>query len=105
MVTWVPTASSHSPFHFLLFHLSVSTLHLPLVLALKSAPPRGAPLIEAPDDLSDCSLGQKTRDQGNRGLPIVPKPSQDYPVRVCRVCTAGGDHCSRQRHGQFVYLL
>lgn len=45
MVTWASTASSHSPFHFLLFPLAASTLHLPLVLALKSAPPRGAPVL------------------------------------------------------------
>lgn len=110
MVTWASASSSPSPLSLPpLFHLSTSTLQLSLVLALQSAPTKGAPLIEAPNDPRHCFLGQKTRGQGSRG-PVHYIPAQPhYRVRLCRLCTAQGtacgDHRSHHRRGQFVYLL
>lgn len=80
----------HSPFSLPLFHLSTSTLHLSLVLALQSAPTRGAPLIEAPNDPRHCFLGQKSRGQGSRG-PVHYIPAQ--PRLPCKVVQVG--HCTR----------
>lgn len=91
MVTWASTVSSHSPLSLPpLFHLSTSTLHLSLVLALQSGPARGTPLIEAPNDPCHCFLGQKTRGQGSRG-PVHYIPAQSR--LPCKVVQVG--HCTR----------
>lgn len=95
MVTWASASSSPSPLSLPpLFHLSTSTLQLSLVLALQSAPTKGAPLIEAPNDPRHCFLGQKTRGQGSRG-PVHYIPAQPrLPCKVVQVVHCTG-HCLR----------
>lgn len=91
MVTWASASSSPLPLSLPpLFHLSTSTLQLSLVLALQSAPTKGAPLIEAPNDPRHCFLGQKTRGQGSRG-PVHYIPARlRLPCKVVQVV-----HCTR----------
>lgn len=81
MVTWASIASLTLPVPPSLppvFHLSTSNLHFPLVLAL-SLFYHGAlgPLIEALNNPSHCSIGQKTNSQGGRGpahhTPVQPR--------------------------------
>ena len=86
--------------HCFPFHLSTSILCL-----LPSLHHQGAlgTLIEAPDNPSHCSVGQKTRGQrAAGGLPIVSQPSQDCHVRLYRVCTAQG-RC--MRGSQFTHTI
>lgn len=97
MVTRAPTASSRPPLPLLPPVLPLY-LHappiLPPVLALRSAPPRGAPFTEAPDEPSDCPWGRRP---GPR--PQVTARSACAGRALLRG-PAGGGHCSHHQRWQ-----
>lgn len=84
MVTRASTASSHFRFHFLLFGLSTSALHLPRP-GPSVGSTKGTTFTEAPSGPSHCSLGQKTRGQAGGGLSVMSQASSD-----CRASAAQG---------------
>lgn len=100
------------PSLFPLFHLSTSTLCFLLSWPYSLLHPGAlGPLIEASDNPSHYSVGQKTSNQGSRGpahqIPAQPRlPCKDVQGVHCTTALhAGITVHTHHRCGQFVYLL